>query len=237
MRRKGIVALFILLFFSLSLGIPAAIAGETQDIVNKAGNTLSEPAFNLYNYEKDSQPFYYRKLQRDNISIFRHKSSEFIIQNFKYNTSDTSFLTGSERYAGSLSNPFNDLPVLGVLPYEGESADVLSGVDLNSDRMKDDDNASSILLSPKVIKEACDEDPSSHVNSMIKAGLSNIKHVVVAAMKEFSKFRYDASKEKSRSMDRSGLVKLLGWFCQASVMDANEDGNVDTYALNFVRIY
>lgn len=237
MRPMGIMTLFALLFCSLPLGISPVMAGESQNVINTGNNTPVEAKFSVNIHGNDPKPFFCKKELKRNAPIFRHKYSESTLQGVENKTADTTDLTGFEARTPSSSTLSDDLPAKVVLPYEGENAYSFSRVDSKPDKAKHDDNAGSILLSPKLIEEASAEAPTSHDDSLIKTGLSNIRNMYAATVNKFSKFRHEPFKEKSKPMDITGLFKLLGWFCQASVMDADEDGNVDAYALNFIRMY
>lgn len=80
----------------------------------------------------------------------------------------------------------------------------------------------------------CFNDPAD--DSLPTLGPSNIRYVYNATPEGFATFDFATSegKEKVKAVNITHLFKWLGRFCEASMVDTNEDGKIVGYGFVFV---
>ena len=250
MKRNLIVTIFAMLVVILAIGVSPAMAGEPQDVIEKSSSYPSGPHFNLNIHEKDPLTFSCKEVLPGRKSTFIiDEYGESAIQYITNKKSTVTDLIVLKPCAGCFNDPPDDTPAKVMLPYEEEGFYVYARSRAKSNKEQNDGDSSSIILYPNLVVEACnDTGPASPDfpvylecpdDPQLTLGLSNIRDVYNASPEGFVRFDPATSKgkEMAKPVDIMRPFKWAGWVWEASIVDTNEDGNIDAYGFTFVRIY
>jgi len=238
-----------MLVSTLILWISPAMAGQPQDVIINSTGCSSGPHFNLNVHGKDPCTFLYEEVLSGVKSVFTDEYSEPTTQYATNKKSNITDLMVQELCAGCFNDSPNDTPTKVIVPYERENLYVFSKLRAVSDNEQNGSNPDSIGFHQNLLGiTRNDVGPASPDflfsieppdAQLLTLESSNIRYVHNTIPKEFIKYYFSTAqvREKNMPSEVTRLLKWLGSFFEASILDKNADGRTDAYVFTFVRYY
>jgi len=229
MKRDGTFAFLAFLALILVFQINPTMAAKSMSVIEMSNGFPSGPHYNLNILGKST--FTCDGTEGGN-SVF---ISEYVPSTITYVTNNKSPV--SELLAlDKCGEAFDGNPAKVQLPYESQGYYVFASIKGKPNNGQDD-LESSVILSPNLVREACnDTDPANpdfpyytqcSDDTLLTLGLIVGNNVYEATDVGFVRFEnQETSKGKSKAMDITDLFKYTGWAFSAS-LDLNADGKID----------
>jgi len=240
-------AVSAMLVSTLIFWISPATAGQPQDVIINSTGYPSGPHFNLNVHGKDPSTFLYEEVLSGVKSVFIDEYGEPTTQ---YDANKKSNITGlivQEPCTGCFNDPPDDTPAKVIVTYERENLYVFSRVRAIVDNEQNCNNPDSIRFHPNLLGNAPnDVDPANPDfpfsikppdAQLLKLESNNIRYVHNTTPEEFVIYDLATAKGKTKPSEVTRLLKWLGSFFEASILDENADGKTDAYVFTFIRYY
>jgi hypothetical protein len=244
MKKLTICALPALILAILLMGISTTIEakppdkGKPPDVIQRSNGYPSGPHDNLNAHGKDPLTFSCEEVLPGGKSIFIDEYGDSTIQYVTNKKSIVTDLIALDPCAECFGPDFDPAKVM--LPYEAAGYYVFAdlGGKPNNGEVTE---PSSIMLFPNLVVQACNdtnpENPDFPTytecpnDPLLALGLITTQNVYVATPQGFERFESGATKRKgwSRAVDITPLFKWSGWVCDASSVDLDGDGIIDSY--------
>ncbi len=252
MKRIMIVAVSVLVVMALVFGASAVMAAKPQnagkdgimDVIEKSNGFPSGPHFNLNIHgKKDSFvgdlestgghsvfTLEYSSLDNESKPIPEH------IQYVSNKKSDATELTVLDKY----TEAFDKDPALVQLPREPEGYYVFARILAKPNNSSNDGDASSIILYPNVVVEACNDPDNDDFggyiecpdpdNPLLALGLIVGPNLYIVDPETETYVRFDPEvtkgKGKSKATDITRLFTYAGWVVDATLDTAEPYGEI-----------
>jgi len=232
-NRWSIAASVMCSSFILFSSAQSAMAAKSLDVITKSNGYPSGPHFNLNVHGKDANTFACDPTSGGN-SVFINEYGESTVGYLTNRKSVLAELTALDPCA----EVFDGTPALVQVPYEAQGYYVFASVKAKPGNGSADGEPSSVILSPNVVTEACnDTDPANPDfpdytecpdDDLMALGLIVGENVYEATDVGFVRFDGDADggRGRSKGVDISSLFTFTGWVYDA-ILDTNGDGVVD----------
>lgn len=229
-----VLALMFLSITSSTTALAAKPSGPGNNVIERSNGYPSGPHENLNihgkkdNYQCDPSPggrsVFIREYGDSTLRIASNKKSKL-----------------TELFAQDpCAEQFDGDPVLVRLPYESEGYYVFARALAKPQNGKEDDTASSIIMTPSPVLEACNDNGetdefgnlitcSEDTDGLYSLGLVTNNGVYKTTEQGFERWESDTTtkgKGKTKAIDITGLFTWTGYACD-DALDLNGDGVID----------
>jgi hypothetical protein len=230
-KRVAMIVLAVVLIAALVAGVSTAFAAKPQAVIERSNGFPSGAHFNLNIHGKKAD--YQCDPAAGGGSVFVPLYGDATIQYVSNKKSSVTELIALDPCAEA----FDGDPIKVQLPSQEQGYYVFARI-LGKPNNGSNGNASSILLYPNVVIQACNDDPlnpdpdfgnyTSCDDALWALGLIVGSNVFVATEEQYVRFDPGATtgKGKSQATDITRLFTWSGWVCDAS-LDTNGNGVID----------
>ncbi len=231
MKRIAMIVLAVVLIAALVAGVSTAFAAKPQAVIERSNGFPSGAHFNLNIHGKKAD--YQCDPAAGGGAVFVPLYGDATIQYVSNKKSSVTELIVLDPCAEA----FDGDPIKVQLPSQEQGYYVFARI-LGKPKNGSSGNASSMLLYPNVVIQACNDDPlnpdpdfgnyTSCDDALWALGLVVGSNVFVATEEQYVRFDPGATtgKGKSQATDITRLFTWSGWVCDAS-LDTNHNGVID----------
>ncbi len=240
MKRMTTSAVWVIVAAVLFLGLPTAMAGKPQDVIERSNGFPSGPHFNLNIHGKKLD--YNCSPTPGGGSVFVCEYGQSTIQYVTNKKSSLTELVVLDPCATCFYEAPDNDPVKVMLPYEAKGYYAFGRI-LGKPNNGNNNVESSIILYPNEVVQACNDDPDNpdpnfgDYTSCDEVALGMIigSNVYVAEPEVYRRFEPGATKGKgkSKATDITPLFTFSGWAVDerldVSGPSGTPDGVIDDY--------